>query len=115
MAPIDNIAHWRTQIFATLLSFILVIAFATAVPSMAVLASEGRWTMFGVDALALSWLVGLWYFKRASHLARVLHFLAILVTVGTALMIHVGAVSQIYLFAAPMLAAVLLGTVLANA
>jgi diguanylate cyclase (GGDEF)-like protein/PAS domain S-box-containing protein len=110
LAPIDNIAHWRTQIFATLLSFILVIAFATAVPSMAVLASEGRWIMFGVDALALAWLVGLWHFKQVSHRTRVLHFLAILVTVGTALMIHVGAVSQIYLFAAPMLAAVLLGT-----
>jgi diguanylate cyclase (GGDEF)-like protein/PAS domain S-box-containing protein len=111
LAPIDNIAHWRTQIFATLLSFILVIAFATAIPSMAVLASEGRWYMFGADAVALAWLVGLWHFKQASHVTRVLHFLGIAVMVGTALMIHVGAVSQIYLFAAPMLAAVLLGTV----
>jgi len=67
--------------------------------------------MFGVDALALAWLVGLWYFRQAAHRTRVLHFLAILVMVGTGLMIHVGAVSQIYLFAAPMLAAVLLGTV----
>ena len=110
MAPLDNIAHWRTQIFSSLLSIILALAFVTALPSMAVLASEGRWPMFFVDATALAWLVGLWYFKQAAYLTRVLHFLAILVTVGTALMIHVGPVSQIYLFAAPMLAAVLLGT-----
>ncbi len=110
MAPLDNIAHWRTQIFASLVSLILGLAFVTAIPSMAVLASEGRWTMFLVDATAIAWLAGLWYFKQAAYLTRVLNFLAIVVMVGTALMIHVGPVSQIYLFAAPLLAAVLLGT-----
>jgi diguanylate cyclase (GGDEF)-like protein/PAS domain S-box-containing protein len=110
LAPLDNLAHWRTQIFASLVSFILALAFVTAIPSMAVLANEGRWPMFAVDAAALVWLVGLWYFKQAAYRTRVLHFLAILVMVGTALMIHVGPVSQIYLFAAPLLAAVLLGT-----
>jgi diguanylate cyclase (GGDEF)-like protein/PAS domain S-box-containing protein len=110
LAPLDNIAHWRTQIFATLLSIILALAFVTAVPSMAVLASEGRWAMFSVDAAALAWLISLWYFKSVAYLTRVLQFLAILIMVGIALMIHVGPVSQIYLFAAPMLAAVLLGT-----
>jgi diguanylate cyclase (GGDEF)-like protein/PAS domain S-box-containing protein len=110
LAPLDNIAHWRTQIFASLVSLILALAFVTALPSMAVLASEGRWTMFLVDATALAWLAGLWYFKHAAYLTRVLNFLAIVVMVGTALMIHVGPVSQIYLFAAPLLAAVLLGT-----
>jgi len=89
---------------------VLALGFLTAVPSMAVLAMEGRWTMVGVDAAALAWLVGIWYFKRAAYLARVLQFLAILIAVGVALMIHVGPVSQIYLFAAPVLAAILLGT-----
>jgi diguanylate cyclase (GGDEF)-like protein/PAS domain S-box-containing protein len=110
LAPLDNIAHWRTQIFSSLLSFILVTAFVTAVPSMAMLAKLGYWPMFCVDAVALCWLVGLWYFKTAAYLTRVLHFLAILLLVGTALNIHIGPVSQIYLFAVPMLAAVLLGT-----
>lgn len=111
MAPLDTIAHWRTQIFDTLVSVILGMAFVTALPSMAVLASEGRWKMFLVDATALCWLLGVWYFKRISYRTRVLNFLAILVMVGTALMIHVGPVSQIYLFATPLLGAVLLGTV----
>jgi diguanylate cyclase (GGDEF)-like protein/PAS domain S-box-containing protein len=111
LAPLDNIAHWRTQIFASLVSVILALGFVTAIPSMGVLASEGRWPMFFVDATALGWLVGLWYFKQVAYRTRVLNFLAILVMVGVALMIHVGPVSQIYLFAAPLLAAVLLGIV----
>ena len=110
LAPLDNIAHWRTQIFSSLLSIIIVLGFLTAVPSMAVLAQEGRWTMFCLDATALLWLVGLWYFKQAAYLTRVLHFLAIALLVGTGLTIHIGPVSQIYLFAVPMLGAVLLGT-----
>jgi diguanylate cyclase (GGDEF)-like protein/PAS domain S-box-containing protein len=110
LAPLDNIAHWRTQIFSSLLSIIIVLGFLTAIPSMAVLAQEGRWTMFCLDATALLWLAGLWYFKQAAYLTRVLHFLAIALLVGTGLTIHIGPVSQIYLFAVPMLGAVLLGT-----
>ena len=110
MAPLDNIAHWRTQIFGTLLSISLALGFATALPSIAVLAGERRWLMIAVDAAALGWLVGLWYCKRAAYLTRVLHFMAIMIMVGTALTIHIGPVSQIYLFAVPMLCAILLGT-----
>ncbi|WP_332878214.1 putative bifunctional diguanylate cyclase/phosphodiesterase [Massilia sp. S19_KUP03_FR1] len=110
MAPLDNIAHWRTQIFSSLVSFIVAMAFVTAIPSMAMLANEGRWPMFFVDAAALCWLVGLWYFKHAAYRTRVLNFLAIPVLVGTGMMMYAGPVSQIYLVAAPLLAAVLLGT-----
>jgi diguanylate cyclase (GGDEF)-like protein/PAS domain S-box-containing protein len=111
LAPLDNIAHWRTQILATLLNVILVLGFVTAIPSMAMLAHHGNWPMFGADAVALAWLVGLWCFRRAAYITRVLHFLAIVLTVGTTMLIHVGPISQIYLFAVPMLAAVLLGTI----
>jgi diguanylate cyclase (GGDEF)-like protein/PAS domain S-box-containing protein len=110
LAPLDNIAHWRTQIFASLLNVILVLGFITAVPSMAVLARFGKWPMVAVDGCALAWLVGLWCWKRGAYRTRVLHFLGILLLVGTALTIHIGPVSQIYLFAVPMFAAVLLGT-----
>ena len=110
MAPLDNIAHWRTQIFATLLNVILVLAFVTGLPSMAMLAAKGNWHMVSVDAAALAWLVGLWFFKGAAYLTRVLQFLAIVIVVGVTMMIYVGPASQMYLFAAPLLAAVLLGT-----
>jgi diguanylate cyclase (GGDEF)-like protein/PAS domain S-box-containing protein len=110
LAPPDNIAHWRTQIFASLLSIVLVLGFLTATPSMAVLASRGNWPMFYADAAALAWLAALWHFKQAAYLTRVLHFLALIVMLGTALMVNLGPVSQIYLLAAPMLAAVLIGT-----
>jgi diguanylate cyclase (GGDEF)-like protein/PAS domain S-box-containing protein len=63
-----------------------------------------------VDACALAWLVGLWFCKGAAYLNRVLQFLAIIIIVGVTMMVYVGPTSQMYLFAAPLLAAVLLGT-----
>ena len=77
---------------------------------MAVLASQGNWPMFFANAVALVWLAALWHFRQIAYLTRVLLFLALLTMLGTALMVHLGPVSQIYLLAAPMLAAVLLGT-----
>jgi diguanylate cyclase (GGDEF)-like protein/PAS domain S-box-containing protein len=110
LAKFDNIAHWRTQIFASLVLFVLVLGGITAIPSMWLLSSERRWGMVGVDACALAWIGLVWWFKRLPYTIRVLNFLAIVFMIGIGLMITVGPVSQIYLFAAPMLAAVLLGT-----
>ncbi|MET0856032.1 MAG: EAL domain-containing protein [Telluria sp.] len=110
MAKFDSIAHWRTQIFASLVFFVLVLGGLTAIPSMLLLASEGHWAMVGLDAGALAWIGLVWWFKQAPYTIRVLNFLAIVFVIGIGLMVSVGAVSQIYLFAAPMLAAVLLGT-----
>ncbi len=77
---------------------------------MAVLASQRNWPMFFANAVALAWLAALWHFRQAAYLTRVLLFLTLLIMLGTVLMVHLGPVSQIYLLAAPMLAAVLLGT-----
>jgi diguanylate cyclase (GGDEF)-like protein/PAS domain S-box-containing protein len=110
LAKFENIAHWRTQIFASLVFFVLVLGGLTAIPSMFLLASEGQWQMVGVDAVALAWISLVWWFKRAPYTIRVLNFLAIIFMIGIGLMVTIGPVSQIYLFSAPMLAAVLLGT-----
>jgi diguanylate cyclase (GGDEF)-like protein/PAS domain S-box-containing protein len=106
----DTIAHWRTQIFSSLLSVVVVLGVITALPSMALLAAEGLWPMVAVDALALVWILAIWWFKRVSYTTRVLNFLAIIFVIGIGLMMTVGPVSQIYLFSAPVLSAVLLGT-----
>jgi diguanylate cyclase (GGDEF)-like protein/PAS domain S-box-containing protein len=110
LAKFDSIAHWRTQIFASLVFFVLVLGGITAVPSMLLLSSEGQWGMVGLDAGAIVWMFLLWKFKRVPYTVRVLSFLAIVFVIGIGLMVTVGPVSQIYLFSAPMLAAVLLGT-----
>ena len=110
MAKLDNIAHWRTQIFSSILGFVFALGAVTAAPSMWLLGREGRWGMLALDAVALASIALVWWFKRAPYTLRVLTFLAIVFAIGIGLMVTVGPVSQIYLFSAPVLAALLLGT-----
>jgi diguanylate cyclase (GGDEF)-like protein/PAS domain S-box-containing protein len=106
---LDDIAHWRLQLFSSLLTIVLVLGTITAVPSMALAASEGMWAVTIMDGGALAWMAGLWRLKRWNYTVRVVNFLAIIYLIGVGLMLTVGPVSQIYLVAAPVLAAVLLG------
>ena len=106
---VDNIAHWRAHIFASLLNIVMVLGTLTAVPSAALAASEGLWSVTVMDAVALGWLTAIWRCKRVRYTVRVLNFLAMIFMVGVGLMLAVGPVSQIYLVAAPVLAALLLG------
>ena len=106
---VDNIAHWHTHIFASLLNIVMVLGTLTAVPSAALAASEGLWSVTVMDAVALGWLTAIWWCKRVRYTVRVLNFLAMILMVGVGLMLAVGPVSQIYLVAAPVLAALLLG------
>jgi diguanylate cyclase (GGDEF)-like protein/PAS domain S-box-containing protein len=88
---------------------VLVLGTITAVPSMALAAAEGMWPVVVMDAVALGWVTAVWWFRRVAYKVRVLNFLAIIFLIGVGLMLTVGPVSQIYLVAAPVLAAVLLG------
>jgi diguanylate cyclase (GGDEF)-like protein/PAS domain S-box-containing protein len=106
---LDDIAHWRLQLFSSLLTIVLVLGTITAVPSMALAASEGMWAVTIMDGGALAWMAALWRLKRWNYTVRVVNFLAIIYLIGVGLMLTVGPVSQIYLVAAPVLAAVLLG------
>ncbi|MFS2005128.1 putative bifunctional diguanylate cyclase/phosphodiesterase [Duganella sp. CT11-25] len=105
----NDIAHWRAQIFAKLLLVVFLLGLATAIPSVLLAASEGMWSIVIVDTLALAWLGLIWRWRRLSYTARVANFLAIAFMVGIALLLKVGPVSQIYLMAIPVLAALLLG------
>ena len=109
MAGPSDIAHWRAQIFNKLLQFVLPLAVITAVPSAALLAIEGMWPMVAVDLFAIAWLSTVWYFRKLSYHLRVYNFLLICGMVGVALLRQVGPISQIYLVAVPVLAALLLG------
>lgn len=91
------------------MSIVLVLGTITALPSMALAAAEGMWPVVVMDAVALAWVAALWWFKRVAYKTRVLNFLAIVYMIGVGLMVTVGPVSQIYLIAAPILAAILLG------
>ncbi|NGZ82817.1 putative bifunctional diguanylate cyclase/phosphodiesterase [Duganella aceris] len=109
MAVANDIAHWRAQIFARLLLVVFVLGLCTAVPSALLAASEGMWSIVAVDTLALAWIGVVWRWRGLGYTARVVNFLAVAFTVGIALLLKVGPVSQIYLMAVPVLAALLLG------
>jgi diguanylate cyclase (GGDEF)-like protein len=105
----NDIAHWRAQIFARLLLVVFLLGAVTAVPSVLLAASEGMWSIVAVDSLALVWLGVIWRWRGLAYTTRVIHFLVIAFMVGIALLLKVGPVSQIYLMAIPVLAALLLG------
>jgi len=109
VAVANDIAHWRAQIFARLLLVVFLLGAVTAVPSVLLAASEGMWSIVVVDSLALVWLGVIWRWRGLAYTTRVIHFLVIAFTVGVALLLKVGPVSQIYLMAIPVLAALLLG------
>jgi diguanylate cyclase (GGDEF)-like protein/PAS domain S-box-containing protein len=105
----NDIAHWRAQIFARLLLVVFLLGLITAVPSALLAASEGMWSITVVDTLALVWIGVIWRWRSLSYTVRVLNFLSVAFMVGIALLLKVGPVSQIYLLAVPVLAALLLG------
>jgi diguanylate cyclase (GGDEF)-like protein/PAS domain S-box-containing protein len=106
----NDIAHWRSRTFTLLLAILAVLGAIVVVPSIAVTASAGRWEVVLVDTVAYGWLLAIWRARRLPYRVRVFNFLAILYFVGVAMMLTVGPISQVYLLAPPVLAAVLLGT-----
>ncbi|MDL2357588.1 MAG: EAL domain-containing protein [Pseudomonadota bacterium] len=109
MNKLDNIAHWRTQIFSSLLTIVQLLGTITALPSIALSIHEHMWAVAAMDTVALIGVTAVWWFKRVDYTVRVVSFLSIVFLIGVGLMLAVGPVSQIYLMAAPVLAAVLLG------
>ena len=109
----SNIAHWRAEMFSSLMSIMALLATLTAIPCIAWMVYQGRWAVVAMDVVAIAWLLGVWRFEGASYKTRVLNFLAIGYFLGVGLMAAVGPISQVYLFAVPLLAAVLIGTRLA--
>jgi diguanylate cyclase (GGDEF)-like protein len=109
VAAPNDIAHWRARIFARLLLIVFLLGLGTAVPSMLLAASEGMWSIVVIDVIALSWLGAILLLRRLAYTIRVLNFLAVAFLVGVGLLLKIGPVSQIYLMAIPVLAALLLG------
>jgi diguanylate cyclase (GGDEF)-like protein/PAS domain S-box-containing protein len=62
-----------------------------------------------MDTAALAWVLALWRHKRLPYTLRVVNFLAIFFLIGIGLMLNIGPVSQVYMLATPVLAAILLG------
>lgn len=109
MKQFYDLAHWRARIFSKLLSTVLIIGTALAIPSIALVVADGMWHIAIMDVISLGWIFAIWRARRTSYTVRVLNFLTVIYLIGVGLMIAVGAVSQIFLMGLPVLAMVLLG------
>ncbi|MGO4476830.1 putative bifunctional diguanylate cyclase/phosphodiesterase [Massilia sp. 2TAF26] len=109
MGTYYDIAHWRSRVFESLLSYVVLLGTLAAVPSIGLSISEGLWPVALMDSVALAWVAALWRLPRLNYTFRVLNFLAILYMIGIGLMLTIGPVSQIFLMALPVLGVVLLG------
>ena len=109
MAALNDVAHWRGQIFKRILQFVLGLGVVTAVPSILLSIAENLWSVVVLDVVALVWIFAILRLPGISYGVRVLNFLAVTFIFGVGLLVKVGPVSQIYLMAVPVLAALLLG------
>ena len=109
MAASNHLAHWRSQIFARLLQAVLLLGITTAIPSALLAAREGIWLIVMLDTSSIAWIAVIWYRSGMPWHWRVWQFLAVIYIVGVGLLLKIGPVSQIYLLAIPVLAALLLG------
>ncbi|MFN2425856.1 MAG: diguanylate cyclase, partial [Candidatus Binatia bacterium] len=105
----DEILHWRHQVLSQILRLVFVLGAATAVPSIAFAFLQGLYSIVIVDTVAVLWIglaalrPTLPYAFRAWSLVALSHLL------GVAFLVRVGAASQIYLLAVPVLGALFLG------
>ena len=106
----DDVAQWRTRVFTSLMSVVLVLALVAAVPSAALAVYRNIPAVALMDTAALAWILTIWRMDHLAYRTRVLNFLAMLYGVGVGSMLAAGAIGLFYLLAAPALAAVLLGT-----
>jgi diguanylate cyclase (GGDEF)-like protein len=78
-------------------------------PVLVILAQQGLWAMMAINAGVLGCVAAIWRFHHVAYTVRVLAFVALVVMFGVALMVAIGPISQMYLFSAPVLTAILLG------
>lgn len=107
--PTRDLQFWRDQMLSAILSVALVLGSITAIPSVLMAIRDQLYSIVVIDGLAIGWLFVLWRWRTLSFTAKSWNFLLIVYAVGVFFLFKVGPVSQIYLMAVPVLAALLLG------
>jgi diguanylate cyclase (GGDEF)-like protein/PAS domain S-box-containing protein len=105
----DDLLNWRERLLSTILSVIAVLGCITSIPSMLLAVREGRWSIVLIDAIALVWIISLWRLRQLPWRFRAWNLLLLMYSLGVWFLLTVGPVSQIYLMAFPVMAALLLG------
>ena len=105
----EDLHDWRERILSTILLVIVVLGSLAAVPSVLMAVSEGLWSVAWIDAIALAWVIVLWRHTGLSYRLRAWNLVALIYLLGMWFLLILGAASQIYLMAFPVMTALLLG------
>ena len=108
-APHENMTQWRARFLATILAYAFYFGTVVGIPSIAAAVWDQRWSVVAIDVVALAKLLLLWRMSHWSYRRRAYCLLGLGYLVGVGLLVTVGPVSQIYLMAIPLMAALLLG------
>ena len=105
---LEDFQSWRARILSLILAVTVVLGTVAAVPSIALALSEGLWSVALIDGVALLWGVTIWLRRTLPYRVRAWNFCILLYLLGLSLLLTIGTVSQDYLMAFPVMAALLL-------
>ena len=105
----EDFGAWRDRVLSAVLLVAVVLGSLVAVPSVVLALSDGLWPVAFFDVIAVGWVVTIWLKRSLSLRARAWNLCVLLYLLGLALLVTVGGVSQIYLMAFPVMAALFLG------
>lgn len=106
---LDDPRSWRERLLDVMLLAAFVLGLVTALPGLVAALPQRDWTVVGVDGVALGYLGVLTFARKLPYTLRAWGFLTLVFVLGGWFLATVGAVSQVYLMAVPVLAALLLG------
>ncbi len=106
--PALEAEHWREQVLSVILLIILTLGIVAAIPSIALAAKEGLWSIVVVDVLALSWVAVIWRLPFLKFQHRAFNFLLFVYALGLWFLVKVGYTGMIYLLVFPVMSALLL-------
>ncbi|WMW80167.1 EAL domain-containing protein [Undibacterium cyanobacteriorum] len=104
-----DLQAWRNELLSSILFWAVVLGVITAIPSIVMAIRDDMISVAVIDVVAITWAITIWYMKRLSWIARSWNLLLIIYLIGLFFFFKIGPVSQIYLMAVPVLAALLLG------
>lgn len=111
--PVLEAEHWREQVLSVILLLVLVLGVIAAIPSIALAAQEGLWSIVVVDILALTWVTIIWRLPFLHFQHRAFNFLLFVYALGLWFLVKVGYTGMIYLLVFPVMTALLLNLRLA--
>ncbi len=100
---------WRERMLDTVLRTAAYLGLLVCIPSMYLAWRSELPTVMVTDALALGVVVSLYRTRRLTFMARAWTFCALSYLLGLTLIMHVGAIAQIFLFGFSLLTALLIG------